>query len=470
MINKIISIAKLPFSAAVDTSTSSGRSQQRHIRIARTAITGIIARLINIVTGLATVPLTLSHLGSERFGLWMTLTSFVAFLSFTDLGLGIGLQNALSKCDGTNDHVRPKGLVSSALFVMCIIALSLVVIALFVLPFFDLADVIKVNEEATREAILPTAQAVIVAFAFGLPCGLIQRVYNAYQRGYWGNILLAFGRVLGFVGVLFCVWFKLSLPILAFAMMGIPFISLATGSVFLFHKTPYLRPSIRSINKSDIKLVFSIGLIALGAQIASTLMASGPAIVIANRIGADSVTSYSITQRLLGLTGIVLSVMFAPLWPAYGEATARGDMAWVKKTFKRSLKIAAVIATPVFIVVSFYGQTIIKVWAGDSNAVPSFSLLMSCNVWALIMVWNRISATLLNGLNCMAGQAIYGNILAVCAISCGYFLGSKYSVAGIVWSIVIVGEVSRGSLRILDVWFAIRKRSMTQSCPDRLQG
>jgi O-antigen/teichoic acid export membrane protein len=42
------------------------------------------------------VPLTLTYLGSERYGMWMAISSIVALLAFADFGLGNGLVNAIA--------------------------------------------------------------------------------------------------------------------------------------------------------------------------------------------------------------------------------------------------------------------------------------------------------------------------------------------------------------------------------------
>jgi hypothetical protein len=39
---------------------------------------------------LISIPLTLNYLGVERFGVWMTLTSFTTLAAFMDFGLGKG--------------------------------------------------------------------------------------------------------------------------------------------------------------------------------------------------------------------------------------------------------------------------------------------------------------------------------------------------------------------------------------------
>src|SRR5208283_4384594 len=73
-----------------DTSTEQGRSRERYRRAALTTLTSVLARVITVSTSLITVRLTIRYLGTERYGLWMTITSVVSFLIFADLGIGNG--------------------------------------------------------------------------------------------------------------------------------------------------------------------------------------------------------------------------------------------------------------------------------------------------------------------------------------------------------------------------------------------
>src|SRR5690349_12437842 len=61
-----------------DASTPTGRSRERFRRIGLTTASSIAARGISFATSLITVPLTLHYLGTERYGLWATLSSIIA--------------------------------------------------------------------------------------------------------------------------------------------------------------------------------------------------------------------------------------------------------------------------------------------------------------------------------------------------------------------------------------------------------
>src|ERR1700685_3295376 len=74
------------FSHTIDLSTADGRSQDRYRRAFRTTIVSALSKIVTVLTSLISVPLTLHYLGVERYGLWMTISSLIACLSFADLG------------------------------------------------------------------------------------------------------------------------------------------------------------------------------------------------------------------------------------------------------------------------------------------------------------------------------------------------------------------------------------------------
>ena len=108
-----------------DVATEHGRSRERYRRAALTTITSGMARAVTVITWLVTVRLTVHYLGTERYGLWMTITSMVAMMSFADLGIGNGLLNSITEAKGGEDRESVRKYVSSAFFLLLTIALVL---------------------------------------------------------------------------------------------------------------------------------------------------------------------------------------------------------------------------------------------------------------------------------------------------------------------------------------------------------
>lgn len=437
--------------------TGDERSQFRNKNIAKAIGSTALARIISVGTGLITVPITLNYLGIQAFGIWMAVTSFVAFLGFTDLGLGIGLQNALSKCHGREDLDSPKHYISTAYMLMTLICISLICAAFLLVPLLPISQLVKVDSEDQSRVLLPLVQGVIVIFALGLPFGLIQKVLIGYQQGYTAGILLVIGRLLAFCCVMGGVWFKQSILFLVYSFVGIPFLVMFLYSLYYYYKRNLHCPSLRYIALGKLKEIASSSSWIFLTQVSFSAKINVPVFIISSTIGSLAVSQFTITQKLMGLSGMMMSMALQPLWPAYGEAYHRGDNRWVLSTYLKSLKAVLLVSIPFFVLMVLGGRKIIELWASDPTVVPSYSLLLSCNVWTLLMGLNIACAMLLNGAQRLIGQGTYG--LACTAVGClsALYIGAPNGVAAVVWCIVCLSEIPRLALMALEVRYTIRK-------------
>src|SRR5262245_43909959 len=93
-------------------------------RIAVGTATSATARGVSMMVSFATVPLAQDYLGAERYGLWMTATSFVAMLtSFADGGVSVAMITATAKAYAKGGDAEVRRIIGSALAVLVPIAL-----------------------------------------------------------------------------------------------------------------------------------------------------------------------------------------------------------------------------------------------------------------------------------------------------------------------------------------------------------
>ena len=72
---------------------------ERLVAILKTGFSSLIIKLLSVIISFISVPLTYNYLGVDRYGIWLTITSMVAFLTFADLGLGISLINPYNEIE-----------------------------------------------------------------------------------------------------------------------------------------------------------------------------------------------------------------------------------------------------------------------------------------------------------------------------------------------------------------------------------
>src|SRR5579863_448363 len=110
------------YSTLNQLSASAGRlfavTDPRYRRAGLTAVVSGAASAAAMVVSVVTTPLLLHQFGAARFGVWMTLYSFVSMLGFLDFGVGLGLLTALAHCHGSGERNQARRYVSSASVVL----------------------------------------------------------------------------------------------------------------------------------------------------------------------------------------------------------------------------------------------------------------------------------------------------------------------------------------------------------------
>src|SRR5207244_7914415 len=151
------------FADALDADQT--RASGRHRRLLLTGLTSVGARGVSVLNVLISVPLALAYLGTERYGLWMTITSFVALLNFADLGLGNRLIHAISEANGKDDREAARQYVSTAFFSLVVMALSLLGVFLMVYPHVRWDSFFSVSSSGAVQEVGPAVLAVMICLA-----------------------------------------------------------------------------------------------------------------------------------------------------------------------------------------------------------------------------------------------------------------------------------------------------------------
>ena len=283
-------------------------SKKRNAQIAKAISSGVAAKVIGMASGVITIPMTLKYLGVEQFGIWMAISSFVGFLSFTDLGLGIGLQNALSCCHGKDDIKSPKSYISNAYFIVGLMAV-LILLAIFVVTiFFPIENLVKIKSTGYSYLIKETFLTVVTISLIGIPICLIQRILIGYQKGNIANLLNLIGNIIALISIFVSVGFKLTLPILVALFVGAPLLVNFIYSLNYFIYKKQHRPAFYTINLKIIKEVTGAGLWSMLAQLTYLLRVNGPVIIISSQIGMAAVAQYTTTQKIFGIVVMVTTM------------------------------------------------------------------------------------------------------------------------------------------------------------------
>ena len=419
------------------TSEEAVRAVERNRRASQTTFLGVAASGIGLLTTLISVPLTLTYLGTERFGLWMTISSVMLLLGFTDLGIGNGLMSALARARARGDEAAQARYVTSGLVALTILAAAAGLTLAVVYPLVPWRQFYNVHSSLAASEAGPATLLVAVWFIGRIPLGAINSIRSACQEGYVNYAFTAMGNLLGLVLLLLCVNARFGLPLLVSAVALAPFVAQLANLTLLFGRNhPELVPSRKSLDLSAAKEVVRIGLVYFVLQLSFTIGYLSDTLVLTQILGQGAVTQYSVVTKLFSIPATLAVLIVSPLWPAYREAFTRGDMRWVRATLRRSVLLNGAITLPAGILLTAVSGTVFAIWVGRSFSPPSLLVLAAATSMIVLSLKNSLSI-LLNGAQIIRLQLATAVSMAVVNLACSIVLTLNMGVSGVLWGSVI---------------------------------
>lgn len=412
-------------------------SQRRYTRLAQAMFTAVAGKGVGLVVSFIAVPLTVGYLGAERYGVWITISSLLAWLQIADLGLGNGLTNAISEAYATEQPDLAQSYVATTVWILSGIVLVLCAALSVVWWMVDWAAAFNVQSTLAKSEIGPAIAALFTITLLSLPFSIVEKVYGAYQENTIANYWQATGNVASLLSILLVTRLNGGLVWLVVAFSGALLLVKIASAVLLFglHKQ-WLRPTYSSILWSSGKKLVSTGGMFFVVQIAVLINIYTGNLIIAHFLGAEQVTPYSVTWRLFSYTTLLQALIFPALWPAYAEAFTRKDGRWIKCTFKANIISSVLLTGALASIFVVFGNTIIQRWAGAA-AVPPFSLLVWMALWSVINTAMNATACILNGAGRVKGQMIYGLTTAIVNVMLAFALVLPLGITGVIASTVI---------------------------------
>ncbi|WP_198162214.1 lipopolysaccharide biosynthesis protein, partial [Methylosinus sp. R-45379] len=145
----------------------------------------------------------------------------------------------------------------------------------------------------------------------------------------------------------------------------------------------------------------------LGIQIVVAINVASDNLIISKMLGPEAVTAFSVPERMFGLVPMLIHLALQPLWPAYAEARARQDDAWVKNTLRRAFVNSLVVSSACCSGLVLLGQWIVEHWTAGV-AVPTLVLLGGLALWKVVDSIEYSLTSFLSSAGALRPQLLYG--------------------------------------------------------------
>ena len=386
----------------------------------RNIILNYLFRFLAIMGGLLSTRLNLEYLGTNLYGMWVTIASIISWMNSGDFGIGNGLRNQLAIAYAEKDIEKQKSLISTSFKF-----LIRVIFVLFFIMFFGIELLLKyyIIQSELRIPLYITG----IFFLFNLFLGLSQSIAYSYQKSWLVTLVNCVASYL----LVICVWallnFDVSANLLLFAFlhgicMTLPNVILI---LLLQHNTISIFGCLKlKINKDYIKLISNIGLQFFGLQICSLILFSTDNLIINYLFQSFNVTEYSIISKVYDTGNSIYSILMISLWSAVTYYLAKGDFIWIKKKIKSLIGVWAVYSFGV-VIVSLLFNEIIMLWLGNSAPVFNNNLIILFAIYSIVTAFSSIFVNVINGLGKIKIQLMIGVITAILNIPLSIFFAKN---------------------------------------------
>jgi len=380
---------------------------------------------ISIIVQFLLVPLTLNYLNPVKYGIWLTLSAVIGWLSFFDIGLGNGLRNKLTEALAINDFKLAKIYVSTTYAVLFLIISGMLFFFLMINPFLNWSKILNATSEMAGELSM-IAVTVFTFFSIRFILNLIGVIFTSNQLPIYNEGFALLGNLIALLAIFIIT--KTSqgnLLYISIAYSSAPVIILIIVSVYFFNgKYQLIKPSIKAVNFKYFKPLAGLGVKFFVLQLAVLIIFSTDNMIITQLLGPAEVIPYNIAFRYFGISIMIFSIILSPFWSAFTDAMAKKEMVWIENSIKKLLKIWLIVAVLGVVLMIIISKYFYLMWVGDKVHIP---LLLSVfmGIYAIIMTWNNIFTFLLNGIGKIKLQMYYGIIGMLINIPVSIFLAKN---------------------------------------------
>lgn len=416
---------------AILTKSSANRGLERYRRAGITASSSFIAKALNILISFLSVPLTVHYLGAERYGVWLTISSLITWMSMTDFGLaGNALVNVLAEASGREDRAGAQHYTASAFWALTGVSVLSGVISAASFRYIPWRSVFRVSAATSTHELQLACGLTLVFFVLAFPLSIQNSIYSAYQDGFLANAWGIGANIFSLAALVVVSQTHGGLPQLVLALSGTRGLVSIANCFFLFRRYHWLTPTPSAVRWQCVKRLFTLGSKYLVTQLASLGIYQSQPIIITQILGPAKVVIFVVAYKIVALPMDLVFMATQPFVSAFGEAKARNDWHWIKGAYRNAVKASVGFGLPLLVVIMLTAKPLIRIWAG-SIAIPSTSLILWLSIYALVGIGLMAAGQMLAGLELVNPLATSATLCAVGVMGSAILLAPRWGLTGI---------------------------------------
>lgn len=371
-------------------------------------IASYLFNVLSMIISFVSVPLFIRLLNDSQYGVWLTIFSFLTWLSILDFGLGLGLRNKFPEALAKDDKEKARNYIEVTYFITILISMVFFSLAFLIASAADFNTILNVKDGEVPENMNILVLIIVFLFGFQFVGNNINGLLHSIQKSRFLVFIDFMSKLISLLGLLVLIFIELpSLYIVAIITMLSRIIMTASFTIYFYRyvrKNHQIKFSIFSVKdlKHKLTLLTEDKLLSLSIKfffinISSIFLIHSTNYLITYLYSPAEVIPFSISFKLFSSLLFLFYLFLAPFWSAFTESYIKKDYGWILRTLKKMLMGYGVFVAVVF-VIYLISQFLYNIWIAEAVYIPdSITLAIFCYV--CIMAWNALFAHFLNGIN-----------------------------------------------------------------------
>lgn len=410
---------------------------ERNVQLKKNIALSFVVKGLNILVNFLLVSVSIAYIDQTRYGVWVTLTSILTWLSFFDIGMGNGLRNKLAIAVAQKDYDTAQKYVSTTYAMLACISLLIFIVCFFINPVINWNSFLKIPA-SVDENIHALLLMVLGGFCIQFVVQLLNIILTAIHEQAVAEFITFLGQAVLLLTILILKHtVPGSLKVLIMAFSFIPVTVIFIASLFSYRtKLKKLTPSVKGIDPKLAKGIFHVGAAFFFIQIGALILFQTDNVIIANIIGPEAVTEFNVAYKLFSVVIIGFSVIMTPFWSAFTEAHAKDDYEWIGASIKRLRKLWLIISLAGVPLLALCARFIFSFWL-DGNVTVSNTLTIAMAGYVICYTCLALNCYFLNGIGKLRLQLLLYFVVSATNIPLGIFLAKVWGVEGVVIANII---------------------------------
>lgn len=394
--------------------------------VARNALSGYGAWVVNLAIGLLVTPVLLHALGVEAFGAWTVALATASYVGMVELGLGIATVRRVAAALATGDDEEASTIASSARATYWVLA---------AIGTIGLAGLVLLPGVFTGTADVSSAELRLTVFVLGIGY-LATLAISVYP-----TVAIGAGRadLSTLVGTTFRIITAAAQVIVVLASGSLALLALATAvgtvlgtlAVRTMSRRVFANIALRVslVRRSVCRELISSGWRNATIGITSAVAIQSDVLVVGFLLGASEAAAYGIAVRGSVMVGDLAFRATDVLVPTFSHTNTVEDDERTLAALYESAFIARAVLIPAFVIFLFFGNQLLDIWLRDvpAHANTVLILLVAC---AIVAAPGHSCLVLLTGMNRLTFLIVGLSIAAVGNLALSVLLTWRVGIVG----------------------------------------